>query len=435
MTKPTSLQQKDVKYIWHPFTQMKTADYPIVITKGKDALLFDEKGNAYLDVVSSWWVNLHGHANEYIAKAVSDQLYTLEHVIFAGFTNPKAIEISERLLNHLPFLSKAFFSDNGSTAVEVGIKMALQYWHNQNNKKTRIIALQGAYHGDTFGAMSVTARTPFNQSFEKLLFDVDYLPFPTEENFESILIQFKQMLLNQDVAAFIVEPLVQGASGMRMYSAEYLDKLFALAHQYDALCIADEVMTGFGRTGKMFAADYLDEKPDIICLSKGITGGTMAMGMTLCTQQIYDAFLSDDVYKTFFHGHSYTANPLTCAAACASLDLLEDEQTQNNILRINQQHAAFYRNYLNHPAVKEMRVLGTILALEVKTLKETSYFNELNKTITEFFLQKNILIRPLGNVIYLIPPYCITDEQLKTVYSAIAEFLDLQNKNSKTIFL
>jgi adenosylmethionine-8-amino-7-oxononanoate aminotransferase len=427
----TKLQQKDKLYIWHPFTQMQTADYPVVITKGKDALLYDEHGEAYLDVVSSWWVNIHGHANEYIAKAVSAQLYTLEHVIFAGFTHPKAVEISERLLQHLPFLSKAFFSDNGSTAVEVGIKMALQYWHNKGESKTNIVALQGAYHGDTFGAMSVTARTPFNQSFEKLLFHVDFLPFPTNNNFDFILQQFEQLLKNKNIAAFIVEPLIQGASGMRMYTPEQLDKLFALAHQYNVLCIADEVMTGFGRTGKMFASDYLTEKPDIVCLSKGITGGTMAMGMTLCTQNIYDAFLSNDVYKTFFHGHSYTANPLACVAACASLDLLESEQTQKNIQNIHLQHTQFYEKYQNHPSVKEMRVFGTILALEVSTLSETSYFNELNKTITQFFLQKNILIRPLGNVIYLIPPYCITNEQLNYVYSAITEFLELQQKTTQ----
>ncbi len=340
MARLTVIQEKDRQFVWHPFTQMKTAAPPIVIERGKDAVLIDDKGNEYIDAISSWWVTIHGHANPYIAKAVAQQLQTLEHVIFAGFTHPKAVELSERLLNRLPFLHKLFFSDNGSTSVEVAIKMALQYWYNQGKEKTKIIALEGAYHGDTFGAMSVTARTPFNQSFEKLLFDVAFLPFPTEENFNIVLQQFEQLLEKQDVAAFIVEPLVQGASGMRMYSPAQLDRLFALARKHNVLCIADEVMTGFGRTGKLFASDYLTEKPNIVCLSKGITGGTMAMGVTLCTQGIYDAFLSDDVHKTFLHGHSYTANPLTCAAACASIDLPENEATPQSSARITAQQSA-----------------------------------------------------------------------------------------------
>ncbi len=425
MARLTVIQEKDRQFVWHPFTQMQTAALPIVIERGKDAVLIDDKGNEYIDAISSWWVTIHGHANPYIAQAVAQQLQTLEHVIFAGFTHPKAVELSERLLNRLPFLHKLFFSDNGSTAVEVALKMALQYWHNQGVEKTKIIALEGAYHGDTFDAMSVTARTAFNRSFEKLLFQVEFLPFPDGNNTAQLVRQIEQLAANNDVAAFIVEPLIQGASGMRIYPAEVLDVLFATARRQGVLCIADEVMTGFGRTGKMFASDYLTEKPDIVCLSKGITGGTMALGATLCTQEIYNAFLSnDDVYKTFFHGHSYTANPVACAAACASLDVLENDQTAQNIRRIYEAHMNFYQKNVHHRAVKHMRVLGTILAVEVDTGTETSYFNELNKTISGFFLSKKILIRPLGNVIYLIPPYCITNEQLETVYRAIVEFLD-----------
>ncbi len=424
MSRLTELQQKDRQFIWHPFTQMQTAPPAIVAVQARGALIIDENGNEYIDVNASWWVTVHGHSHPYIAQAIARQASQMEHIIFAGFTHPKAIELSERLLQKLPFVHKLFFSDNGSTAVEVALKMALQYWYNQDVPKTKIIALEGAYHGDTFGAMSVTARTAFNAPFDKHLFQVEFIPFPHPGKEDKTLQALTGKVAQGDVAAFIVEPLIQGASGMRMYAARVLDQLFAVAKKHRVICIADEVMTGFGRTGKWFASDYLTEKPDIIALSKGITGGFMPLGATLCTNTIYDAFISGNVYKTFFHGHSYTANPLACAAACASFDLLDNPETQQNIQHIARRHRRFAEKIKSHQAAKAVRTQGTVLAVEVNNGNVTSYFNELNKHVSEFFLQRGILIRPLGNVIYLIPPYCITNEQLDTVYRAMVEFLD-----------
>jgi adenosylmethionine-8-amino-7-oxononanoate aminotransferase len=322
-----NLSERDHQLIWHPFTQQQTAMPNIAITHGKGALLYDENGNEYIDAVSSWWTNLFGHANSQIAAAIKKQVDTLEHVIFAGFTHQPAIELSEKLIQLLPKnQSKVFFSDNGSTCVEVALKMAIQYWHNQNIEKTTIIAFKNAYHGDTFGAMSVGARGVFNQPFESYMFDVTFLDLPTDDNFEQVLTDFQQIIQTQKAAAFIFEPLIQGSAGMLMYKAEYLDKLIETAQQNQVICIADEVMTGFGRTGKTFASDYLNHKPDIFCLSKGITGGFLPLGITTCTQKIYDAFLSEDKLKTFFHGHSYTGNPIVCAAANASLELLQTSE-------------------------------------------------------------------------------------------------------------
>jgi adenosylmethionine-8-amino-7-oxononanoate aminotransferase len=322
-----NLSERDHQLIWHPFTQQQTAKPNIAITHGKGALLYDENGNEYIDAVSSWWTNLFGHANLQIAAAIKKQVYTLEHVIFAGFTHEPAINLAEKLIQLLPKnQSKVFFSDNGSTCVEVALKMAIQYWHNQNIEKTTIIAFKNAYHGDTFGAMSVGARGVFNQPFESYMFDVSFLDLPTDDNFEQVLTDFQQIIQTQKAAAFIFEPLIQGSAGMLMYKAEYLDKLIETAQQNQVICIADEVMTGFGRTGKTFATDYLNHKPDIFCLSKGITGGFLPLGITTCTQKIYDAFLSEDKLKTFFHGHSYTGNPIVCAAANASLELLQNSE-------------------------------------------------------------------------------------------------------------
>ena len=300
-----NLSERDHNLIWHPFTQQQTAAPNIAITHGKGALLYDEHGNEYIDAVSSWWTNLFGHANPEIAEAVKKQLDTLEHVIFAGFTHQPAIELSEKLLDLLPSTqSRVFFSDNGSTCVEVALKMAIQYWHNQNIEKTTIIAFKNAYHGDTFGAMSVGARGVFNRPFESYMFDVKFVDLPTDDNFEQVLADFTQIIQTQKTAAFIFEPLIQGSAGMLIYKGEYLDKLLEIAQQHEVICIADEVMTGFGRTGKIFATDYLQHKPDIFCLSKGITGGFLLLGVTTCPQRIYAAFLSEDKLKTFFHGHS-----------------------------------------------------------------------------------------------------------------------------------
>lgn len=443
-----NISKRDKKVIWHPYTQMQTAQLPIVINRGEGAYLFDDKKNKYIDAISSWWVNIHGHAHPYIAKKVAKQLEILEHVIFAGFTHPGAVVLAERILKVLPKnQKKIFYSDNGSTAVEVALKMSFQFWYNKGLKKTKIIAFKNSYHGDTFGAMSVSGRSKFTEPFLPNLFDVIYIDAPVkgkeEESLSQLMAHIQKRktgnkskndsgISEHDIAAFIFEPLVQGAAGMVMYEARELEKLVKYCKEKNVLTIADEVMTGFGRTGKFFATDYLISKPDIYCLSKGLTGGTMALGITSSTLEIYNAFLGEqypseknEKLKTFFHGHSFTANPIACAAALASLDLLENPKAQKNIARIGARHETFFIENKLHPKIKELRHVGTILALELKVSGlETSYFNAVKEKASDFFLQKGIILRPLGNVIYILPPYCIKNKDLDYIYQSILDFLD-----------
>jgi adenosylmethionine-8-amino-7-oxononanoate aminotransferase len=418
-----SLVNRDLKVIWHPYTQMKTTAAPIPIIRGEGACLYDEDGKCYIDAVSSWWVNIHGHAHPYIAQKVAEQLNKLEHVIFAGFTHPAAIELAERLLQILPAnQQKAFYSDNGSTAVEVAIKMCLQYWHNRGINRTKILAFKNAYHGDTFGAMAVSGRSAFTAAFDKLLFDVEFIDVPNESNINGLKAQISN--LKSELTCFIFEPLVQGASGMLMYEAKYLDELISHCQSEGILLIADEVFTGFGRTGKSFACEHVMVQPDIMCFSKGLTGGTMALGLTTCSQQIFDAFLSDDKLKTLFHGHSYTANPVACSAGLASLDLFLDPATQQNIDRITTAHQQFALKIKDHPKIRTTRQTGTILAMEWETGSDTSYFNSLRDRLYQYFLDAGIILRPLGNVLYILPPYCITNDQLSYIYGKIEKALD-----------
>jgi adenosylmethionine---8-amino-7-oxononanoate aminotransferase len=419
-----TLQERDKKVVWHPFTQIKTAPVPIVISRGEGAYFFDEKGKRYIDAIASWWVNVHGHSHPYLAKKISEQLNTLEHAIFSGFTHAPAILLAERLLKRLPEnQSKIFYSDNGSTSVEVALKMAFQYWSNSEIPKTKVIAFENAYHGDTFGGMSVGARNAFNLPFSKLLFDVVHIPVPINGKEEETLKALALALKDNKVASFIFEPLIQGAGGMVMYSEKILNQLIALCNEHNVITIADEVMTGFGRTGKFFASDYLDKKPDILCLSKGLTGGVMPLGVTSCAQFIYDAFLSDDKMKTFFHGHSYTANTTGCSAALASLDLFDDPVTFENIKRIEGKHQSFLKKIKGNKSLIDVRQLGTIIAFEIRTSEQTNYLNSLAEKISEFFIEKGIILRPLGNIIYILPPYCISDEDLDYIYNAVGEFL------------
>ncbi|HYI76402.1 MAG TPA: adenosylmethionine--8-amino-7-oxononanoate transaminase [Chryseolinea sp.] len=420
-----SLNELDRKNIWHPFTSLEAEEDPILIERGEGIYLHAHDGRKIIDAVSSWWVNLHGHGHPIIAKAVAMQAQKLEHVIFAGFTHEPAIHLSKNLLSILPQNQiKVFFSDNGSTAVEVALKMAFQFWHNQRiSHKKKVVAMRGAYHGDTFGSMSVGERGLFTAPFSSYLFDVEYIDFPTSNNEEAVINQFKNLLNTEEVAAFIYEPLVQAAAGMRMYSWEILETLIGEAKGAEVVCIADEVFTGFGRTGKMFASNYLANEPDIVAVSKGITGGTMALGVTSCCEKIVSAFRSIDKEKTFFHGHSYTANPIACAAGNASFELLMDERCQRQIKMIEQLHLRFKQKFNGFKNVEEVRCLGTILALELKTHEKTSYFNEIRRKILPYFLSKNILLRPLGNVIYIVPPYVIQEHELTQIYSCIENFL------------
>lgn len=418
-----NLVERDLQVIWHPYTQMQTAQPPIPIVRGEGTCLYAEDGTKYIDAISSWWVNIHGHSHPYIAKKVAEQLLQLEHVIFAGFTHTGAVELAERLLAILPSnQAKAFYSDNGSTAIEVAIKMCLQYWHNKGQQRTKIIAFKNAYHGDTFGAMSVSGRSAFTAAFDSLLFEVEFIDLPDANNIEALKSQISH--LKSQISSFIFEPLVQGSAGMIMYEAKYLDELMAHCRKEGVLMIDDEVFTGFGRTGKAFACNHLQTQPDIMCFSKGLTGGTMAFGLTTCTQEIYNAFLSDDKMKTFFHGHSYTANPVACAAGLASLDLFLDTSTQKNIDRIAARHTAFANKIKGHKSLKTTRQTGTILAMEWETGNNTSYFSGLRDKLYHYFLNKGIILRPLGNIIYILPPYCITDTELDYIYATVEQALN-----------
>ena len=411
------LVEKDKKYIWHPFTQMKTDETAIPIIKGEGTLLIDEKGNTYIDAISSWWVNLHGHSHPYIAEKVYAQMQKLEHVLFAGFTHNPAVELCDKLSTHLPSnQAKFFFSGDGSSAVEIALKMAVQYWKNKGENKTRFVALDGAYHGETFGAMSAGARNIFSAPFSDLLFECTHIPFPKDE--QAAKQSLKTEINKGSIAAFIFEPLVQGAAGMRMYKAETLDKLMQICKEAGILCIADEVMTGFGRTGTTFAVNQIEAKPDLICLSKGLSGGTLPLSLTTCTNDIFDAFLGDNLQEAFLHGHSFTGNPIGCSAAIASLDLLEKKECQTAIKNIAKSHEIFAKRINSIEIIKDIRQTGTILAIELKS-DSSGYTSSMRQKLYQDFLDQGVLLRPLGNVIYILPPYCIKEKELKKVYKVI----------------
>ena len=412
-----SLIQKDQKYIWHPFTQMKTAGPALPIAKGEGTLLIDDKGNSYIDAISSWWVNLHGHSHPYIAEKVHKQMLQLEHVVFAGFTHTPAVELCEKLSKHLPNnQAKFFFSGDGSSSVEIALKMSIQYWKNKGESKTRFVAIEGAYHGETFGAMSAGARSIFSAPFTDLLFESTHIPFPKEE--QAAIQSLKREIVKGDVAAFIFEPLVQGAAGMRMYKPEILNTLMQVCKEADVLCIADEVMTGFGRTGTTFAINQVEEQPDFMCMSKGLSGGTLPLSLTTCTKTIYDAFLGEEIQKAFLHGHSFTGNPIGCAAAIASLDLLEKEECQQAIKNITARHKAFTDHIKTLDVIADIRQTGTIIAIELTT-NSSGYASAIRQQLYKYFLSQGVLLRPLGNVIYILPPYCIKEDELTKVYEVI----------------
>jgi adenosylmethionine-8-amino-7-oxononanoate aminotransferase len=421
-----NLSEKDQLYNWHPYTQHKTTGLLPAIVKGEGAFLWDENGKEYIDAIASWWVNPYGHSNKVIADAIFKQLTTLEHVLFGGFTHNKAVELSEKLLSILPSNQKKFFfSDNGSTAVEVALKTALQYNHNKGIKKTKIIAFEDAFHGDTFGAMAASGITFFTEAFKGSLLEVVRIPVPTDGNETHSLNSLKTLIETDEFAAFIFEPLCQGAAGMVMYSSEILDKMIALCKPRVVFTIADEVMTGFGKTGKTFASDYLVNKPDMMCLSKALTGGTIPMAITTFTQEIFDGFYKDDVNKALFHGHTFTANPTGCAAALASIALMESQEMQDNIRRIHQMHLAFETKIKEHPKVKTTRVLGVIFALEIKTENQESYYGTMRNKLYNFFIENGVILRPVGNIVYILPPYIISNEQLERVYAIVEKAVEM----------
>lgn len=419
-----NLSARDKASIWHPFTQVATAPDNIGILKAEGIWLYAEDGRRFLDGTASWWVNAHGHAHPHIAKRIAEQALKLEHIIFAGFTHEPAVRLAEQLLQLAGnAYGKVFYSDNGSTSVEVALKISLQYFHNKQERRTHIIAFENSYHGDTFGAMSVGHRNAFSAPFGDLLFEVSFLPAPDQTPADELLQRLNEILEKHPTAAFIFEPLVLGANGMRMYPAASLNTLMERCKEAGVLCIADEVFTGFWRSGKPFASQYLDFPPDLLCLSKTLTGGFLPLGATLVPNTIFEAFRAGEVNKTFFHGHSYTANPLSCTAALASLELF-DAATLSQIENIAQQQAEFCREVSTHPALRDARCLGTILALELETEAETGYLNPVASEITAYFLSEGIYLRPLGNVIYCTPPYCITNEELQIIHKSILGFLN-----------
>ena len=420
------LTERDGQYLWHPYTQHKTSKPPIAIVKGEGALLWDDSNKEYIDAIASWWVNPFGHSNRFIADAIYKQLTTLEHVLFGGFTHEPAVVLSEKLMEILPKnQKKIFFSDNGSTAVEVAIKVALQYFFNKGQKKTTIIAFENAFHGDTFAAMAASGISFYTQAFEGMFIDIVRIPVPIKGQEEASFQALAKAIKNNSCAGFIFEPLVQGAAGMVMYEPEALDKLIKICQENGVLTIADEVMTGFGKTGKTFACDYLQTQPDMMCLSKALTGGTIPMAITTFTQDLFDAFYSDDINKTLFHGHTFTANPTGCAAALASLELLQTDEMQTNIARVNQSHLEFQKHIKKHPKVTTTRVLGVIFALEIKTENQASYYGTLRNKLYDFFIENGIVLRPVGNIVYILPPYIITDSQLKKIYEVVESALEM----------
>lgn len=421
-----TLTEKDSQYLWHPYTQHKTAQTPIAITKGEGALLWDENNKEYIDAIASWWVNPFGHSNRFIADAIYKQLTTLEHVLFGGFTHEPAVKVAEKLLEMLPENQrKIFFSDNGSTSVEVAIKVALQYFFNKGEKRTTIIAFENAFHGDTFAAMAASGISFYTQAFQGMFIDVVRIPVPVKGEEQTSFDALKKVIQDFNCAAFIFEPLVQGAAGMVMYEAEPLDKLIQICKENNVLTIADEVMTGFGKTGKTFAMDYAQQKPDMMCLSKALTGGTIPMAITTFTQEIFDAFYDDDINKALFHGHTFTANPTGCAAALASFELLQTPEMQANLVRVNASHLAFQERIKSHPKVITTRVLGTIFALEIKKENEESYYGTMRTKLYNFFIENGIILRPVGNIVYILPPYIISDAQLQKVYDVVEKALEI----------
>lgn len=415
--------------IWHPFTQMLTAEKPLKVKSGDGVYLQLEDGRKIMDCISSWWVNIHGHSHPAIANAIHEQAAKLEQVIFAGFTHEPAEELSKLLSEKLPQdLSSLFFSDNGSTSVEVALKIAYQFWHNNGQTRRKFITFRGGYHGDTIGAMSLGQGSPFWQKFQSLMFEIDLVSYPAtfeddpqvEEKEAQALAEISKLLQSNtdSYAAICIEPLIQGAAGMQMCRPEFLQKLRKLSDQQNVLLIFDEVMTGFGRTGDWFACTKSSVRPDLLCLSKGITGGFLPLSVTICKQHIYDAFLSKEVDKTFFHGHSYTANPIACAAAICSWQLLK-ENSANFLLMENMHRRLFFEELGENSLFKHVRFCGTIFAAEIDNGETSNYFHSLAPHLKRRFVESGYLIRPLGNTIYLMPPYCVTETELRGAYRII----------------
>ncbi|UAB85533.1 adenosylmethionine--8-amino-7-oxononanoate transaminase [Zunongwangia sp. SCSIO 43204] len=423
MQENLSLAERDKKHLWHPLTQHKTASDALGIVKAKGVKLYDENGKEYIDGISSWYTCVYGHCNEFITDRVAAQMKNLDQVVFSGFTHKPAVELSEALMKILPEgQQKMFFNDNGSTATEIGIKMALQYHHNLGNDRKVMLAFEEGFHGDTFGAMSVSGLSVYNGAFEDHFIAVERIPVPKGDNNQEVLEQLNQVIKTYNIAGFIYEPLVQGAAAMKMHDADGLNEILKVCKENDILCVADEVMTGFGKTGKYFASDYIETKPDIVCMSKALTAGLLPMGLTSCSQKIYDAFYSDEIAKGLFHGHTYSANPLACAAALAGIELLISEEMQSNIKRIENLHQAFADKIKDHPKVTNIRQLGIIFAFDLNVKMER--YGNIRNQLFSYFMENGVYLRPLGSTIYITAPFITSDEEMQKIYDTIEGVFD-----------
>jgi len=417
-----NLIEKDKRYAWHPFTQQQTADDPLPVIGAQGSYLELADGHKILDAISSWWTNIHGHGNPKLSAAIAAQVPKLDHVLFAGCTHEGAAEVAKQLVEISPEgLNRVFFSDNGSTAVEVALKMAFQYWQNKGeSRRKRFLAFEGAYHGDTVGAMSAGDPGEFGEPFRPLFFPVERLSAPRIEGGEqeyASAIQDLETILEKhgdELAAVIIEPMVQGAGGMRMHSPKFLKTLATKVQERGILFITDEVMTGFGRTGKMFAVEHANVKPDIMCVAKGLTGGILPLSATLATDAIYNAFLDNDVRRAFLHGHSFTANPIACAAALASLKIFKEEPVFERIRSIEAVYQDRFPKLAEHPLVKSTRILGSIGVVELSG--DGGYFNNIGLRLRREFYKAGFLVRPLGTVVYTLPPYTTEPADLHRLY-------------------
>jgi adenosylmethionine---8-amino-7-oxononanoate aminotransferase len=411
-----NLVERDRKVLWHPYTQEKIAPLPIPIVRAHGVWLVAEDGREILDGISSWWVNIHGHSHPFLNDALARQAGELEHAMFAGFTHQPAVELAEKLVAVTPEnLTRVFYSDNGSTAVEVALKMAYQFWSNRGEQRKTFVAMENAYHGDTFGAMAASDESSFTKPFQNLLFRVLRASGDLSE-LEKLFAENAGR-----IAAMIVEPMLQGAGGMIVWEKEFLQNVRELCDKYDILLIADEVLTGFGRTGKMFACEHAQISPDLMCLSKALTAGYLPLGVTLATEKIYEAFLSEDRAKTFFHGHSFTANPLSCAVAVASLELFERENSLEKVAFINRKFQEFFPKLQDLKCVTDIRIIGAVGAVELNSGE--GYLAEIGQKLYLEFLRRNILLRPLGNILYFMPPYIISESEIDWVFGEIEDVL------------
>lgn len=424
---------KDKKYLWHPFTQIQGSNDPIIIENAKGEKLYDIDGNEYLDLISSWWINTHGHCRKEIIESVFNQSKKLEQVLFAGFTHQPAVDLAEKLVNFLPkSLSRVFYSDNGSTAVEIAMKVAVQYWYNKGKKKNKFVAFRGGYHGDTFGAMSVGQTSGFYEPFREMLNPVDFINFPEEwrgnnelkKNENEALLQISKLLKKEknEIAAVIIEPLIQGAGGMRICRKEFLSTFVKICKESGIIVIFDEVMTGFGRTGKMFACNHLDIHPDIICLAKSLTGGFIPLATTIFDENIHKEFVDANFEKTFLHGHTFSANPVACSAALSSLELFQNDNTFEKIKKISDIHQNYLDELSTKKNISKVRMLGTIAAFDYNGIS-SKYGSEESRSLKNTFMKHGLLLRPLGNTIYLMPPFCISPQNLVNSYEKLIEIL------------